>query len=62
MFVEAYAQPGYTYEWFICQQRDEHEAPVVILYSHIFGSQLFTVFGNCLLTRAQWENVDLCCR
>jgi hypothetical protein len=62
MLVEAYAQPGYTYEWFICQKRDEYEDPVVILYCHTFGSQSFTVFGNCVLTREQWENIDLCCR
>jgi hypothetical protein len=59
MLVEAYAQPGYTYEWFIFQKRDEYEDPVVILYCHTFGSQSFTVFGNCVLTREQWENIDL---
>ncbi len=62
MSFEAYGGQGYVCEWFVCQKRDEHEDPVVILYSHSLGSQLFTVFGNCLLTGSQWENIDLCCR
>jgi hypothetical protein len=53
MFFEVYGQ-GDVCEWFICQKRDEYEAPVVILYSHTFGSLSFTVFGNCVLTREQW--------
>jgi hypothetical protein len=62
IFIEAYGAQGYVYEWFICQKLDEYESPVVILYHHICGSQSFTVFGNCVLTREQWENIDLCCR
>jgi hypothetical protein len=62
MLFEVYGGQGYVYEWFICQKINEYEAPVVILYSHTFGSLSFTIFGNCLLTREQWENIDLCCR
>ncbi|PSB55230.1 hypothetical protein [Chamaesiphon polymorphus] len=62
MFFEAYDGSGYACEWFVCQKRDEYKAPVVILYSHSFGSFSFTVFGNCVLTCEQWENIDNCCQ
>lgn len=62
MLFEVYGGQGYVCEWFVCHKISEYETPVVILYSHTFGSLSFTIFGNCLLTREQWENIDLCCR
>jgi hypothetical protein len=61
ILIEAGGQ-GDVSAWFVCQKRAECEAPVVILYSHYLISKLFTFFGNCPLTKKQWEEIDLYCR
>jgi hypothetical protein len=48
--------------WLVCQQRDEDEDPIIIVYHENWISGLFTVAGHCQLTYKQWEEIDLHCR
>jgi hypothetical protein len=48
--------------WLVCQQRDEDEDPIIIVYHENWISGLFTFAGHCQLTYKQWEEIDLHCR
>jgi hypothetical protein len=61
VLIEAHAQ-GDVSAWFVCQKRDNCDAPVVILYSSNFITELFTFFGNCPLTCKQWETIERYCQ
>lgn len=48
--------------WCICQQQNEDEPPIVIIYHENWISSLSTFFGHCQLTHEIWEKIDSFCR